>query len=170
MAISTLKNIATTLGKTMARGPGQKLTPLDIFGQFVPDVAFATVGQAFMPEGTTPMERLISFGAQSIGGSAGGLGASALLPTRGGAKWNPMLRMGTELGGGFAGDMAGQFAGDKLMAFLSPDKMNPWERAAAAGEQAQLRDMEQRILAFHGLGGYNPLQVMDPALSVNGLA
>tara|TARA_Y100001973_G_scaffold9020_1_gene12319 strand:+ start:3423 stop:3938 length:516 start_codon:yes stop_codon:yes gene_type:complete len=171
MAASTIvKNIAKTLGKTMASGPTAPFKAHNLIGQVAPDAAFAGVTQFLMPEGTTPTERLIAFATQAGGGSLGGLGASALLPTKGGLKWNPGARMTTELAGGFAGDMAGQFAGDKLMAFLSPDKMNPWQRAAAAGNEEQLRAVEQKLLALHGLGGYNPLQVMDPTLAANGLS
>ena len=72
----------------------------------------------------------------------------------------------TEIGGGYAGDMAGQAVGDTLLR-AKGGGTTPWEKVQAEGDTAYRAQLEREILAKYGIGGYQPT---DLFLTENGLA
>ena len=108
-------------------------------------------------------DKLIAGITSGVGGAAGGTAATGAL---GKFKNNPALRIASEFGGGWAGDMGGQMVGDTLMR-AKGGGTTPWEKVQASQDQEYRQQLEREILAQYGIGGYQPT---DLFLKDNGLA
>ena len=96
-------------------------------------------------------DKIIAGTTTAAGGALGGIGAVSAL---GKFKNNPALRMMGEFGGGAVGDMGGQIVGDALMRAKGGGS-TPFEKIQADADQQYRREIEERILAQIGMGGYN---------------
>ena len=107
-------------------------------------------------------DKLIAGTTSAVGGAMGGIGAVSLIP---GAKTNAGMRIMSEFGGGWAGDMGGQMIGDGLMR-AKGGGTTPWEKVQQSADQEYRQQLERDILAQYGIGGYN---VPDYFMGENGL-
>ena len=96
-------------------------------------------------------DKIIAGTTSAVGGGLGGIAATTMIPGGMGK-----LRWLTEIGGGYAGDMAGQAVGDVAMRIKSKDGMTPWERLQSEGDAQYRAQLERETLAKYGLGGYQP--------------
>ena len=96
-------------------------------------------------------DKIIAGTTSAVGGGLGGIAATTMIPGGMGK-----LRWLTEIGGGYAGDMAGQAVGDVAMRLKSKDGMTPWERLQTEGDAEYRAQLERETLAKYGLGGYQP--------------
>ena len=129
---------------------------------YSPDVLGGITSAVYMPEEADLLDRL-GTGALTAGGLAlGGRTARKLLGNRGGQ----LGAIGADYLGGEVGYQGSQILGEGL------------QRAKRGGttvyedmDENYRRQMEQQILAQHGLGGYNLTDVqVDPLLVALGLA
>ena len=141
-------------------GPGG-ITPQNLAVNFGLDAGFGVM-QGLATPGDIG-DKLIAGVTSGVGGAAGGVLATGAL---GKFKNNPALRIASEFGGGYAGDMGGQVVGDSLMR-LKGGGTTPWEKVQQSQDQEYRQQLEREILAQYGLGGYQPT---DLFLRDNGLA
>ena len=123
---------------------------------FGPDLAFGAMAGAMTPGDLG--DKVIAGSMTGLGGALGGVGLRSMYPGS-----NAAVMMGLELGGGLAGDMAGQGISDSILR-VKGGGSTPYEKMAAD----QQRELEQQILrrVLAGKGGY-PGQ--DQFLAENGL-
>ena len=156
MALSRMAQVGGFVGKkllpalrnTMRTSKDSALLE-DLIANFGVDAAFGVM-QGVMTPGDL-REKLIAGTTTAAGGALGGIGAVSAL---GKFKNNPALRMMGEFGGGAVGDMGGQIVGDALMRAKGGGS-TPFEKIQADADQQYRREIEERILAQIGMGGYN---------------
>ena len=146
------KKVLPALRETMRMSPDSKLIE-DIAANFGIDAAFGVL-QGVMTPGDL-REKLIAGTSATIGGGLGGLTAASVLPK--GMKQKQIFRQPVEIAGGFTGDMLGQMVGDQAQRLTSSDGKTAYERLA----DEQRRQVEQQALAAYGIGGYQPLDLMN---------
>lgn len=161
---ASAKSAIGSLGGKMAGRLSKNLGPVG-FGSnaartntvlmFGPDLAFGALAGAMTPGDLG--DKAIAGTMTGLGGALGGVGARGLV---GGS--NPAVQMGLELGGGLAGDMAGQGIADNILR-IKGGGTTPYEKMA----EEQQRELEQRILKqfLSGKGGYPD----SPSVMSNGL-
>ena len=158
---AALKGIAgrRMAGQALTNYMGGKPTIGSLGQNFGLDLAFGAMQGAATPGDLG--DKLIAGTTSAVGGGLGGIAATTMIPGGMGK-----FRWLTEIGGGYAGDMAGQAVGDTLLR-AKGGGTTPWEKVQAEGDTAYRAQLEREILAKYGIGGYQPT---DLFLTENGLA
>ena len=142
--------LTKVVGKELMSKPGE------LAYRLAPDVAFGVMGAVQNPGDLG--DKLIAGTTQALGGGLGGIVAGRGARAIGmGERAAGMVDMGASI----AGDMVGMGVGDNLMR-IKGGGLTPYEKQAAAADDAYRKQIEQELLAKYGMGG-------DPFLYENGL-
>lgn len=141
-------------GDVFTRGfqaaPNKAVNFGDIAGRLSMDAVFG--GMTAMNTPGDALDKTIAGTATTLGGGLGGAVLSGMLP--GQMRFNPHVRMVTELAGGIGGDMLGMATGDAILRMKSPDGMSERDRQVKKADDAYRAQIEQELMAKLKLGGY----------------
>lgn len=140
-------------GQVFKRGfqsaPDKSINAGDVLGRLSMDALFG--GMTAMNTPGSALDKTIAGTATTLGGGLGGAVLSGMLPGK--LRFNPHVRMVTELAGGVGGDMVGMATGDALLRMKSPDGMSERDRQMQAADAAYRAQVEQELMVKLGLGG-----------------
>ena len=148
-----LKTLGRMAGDVFTRGfqsaPKAKVGIGDVAGRLSMDAIFGAMTAMNTPGDA--VDKTIAGTATTLGGGLGGAVLSGILP--GNLRFNPHVRMITELAGGIGGDMVGMATGDALLRMKSPDGMSERDRQMKSADEAYRAQIEQELMAKLQRGG-----------------
>jgi hypothetical protein len=128
--------------------PKAKVNFGDVVGRLSMDAVFG--GMTALNTPGSAVDKAIAGTATTLGGGLGGAVLSGLLP--GNTRFNPHVRMITEMAGGIGGDMLGMATGDAILRMKSPDGMSERDRQYKQQDDLYRQGIEQELLQKYNIG------------------